>query len=109
MVGIFRKVKQILKFVQQYAPYLDQVVPGLGNSIKSVASIADNIADGSNAVYDDYQSVKNDGGTYNFKRGLNTFFKPTAKKLEEIPSAPTATNILTKGYGGVHPRLELKK
>jgi hypothetical protein len=109
MVGIFRKVKQILKFARQYSPFLDRVVPGLGTGIQSVAGIADNIADGANAVYDDYQSVKREGGTYNFGRGLNTFFSPLAPKKGGETKVQTATNLLTQGYGGIHPRLELKK
>jgi hypothetical protein len=96
MVGIYRKAKQLIKFIQQYAPFLDNIAPGASSVVNSLAGIADNVADGINNVYDDYGVVKRTGNRYSLGRGLKTFFKPSV------------TNTLTKDYGGLHPRLKLK-
>jgi hypothetical protein len=97
MVGIYRKAKQLIKLIQQYAPFLDKIVPGLGVSVGSVAGIADNVADGINNVYEDYDVAQKKKENYGLSQGLRSFFKPSV------------TNTLTKDYGGLHPRLKLKE
>jgi hypothetical protein len=98
MVGIYRKAKQLIKFIRQYSPFLDNVAPGASSVVGGLAGIADNITDGINNVYEDYNTVKKSGENqrYSLGRGLKTFFKPSI------------TNTLTKDYGGLHPRLKLK-
>jgi hypothetical protein len=98
MVGIYRKAKQLIKFIQQYSPFLDNIVPGASSVVGGLAGLADDITDGINNVYEDYGTFKkSDSGKYGLSRGLKTFF-----------SRPTAANTLTKEYGGLHPRLKLK-
>jgi hypothetical protein len=37
MVGIHKKVKELLNVIQQYAPLLSKFVPGLGEIVESVS------------------------------------------------------------------------
>jgi hypothetical protein len=97
MVGIYRKIKQILEVVKKYSPFLDNVAPGLGTLVGSAASLADSVADGVNNVYDDYTEAKKSGKKYGLIDGVKSFARP-----------PAAVNSLTRSYCGLHPRLKLK-
>jgi hypothetical protein len=97
MVGIYKKIKQILKMIQTYAPLIDKFAPGIGALVGSTAQLTDNITDGINNVYEDYSEAKNSGQEYGFRDGLSSFGRPSA-----------AMKTLTKSYGGLHPRLQLK-
>jgi hypothetical protein len=116
MVGIYRKIKQILNAVQQYAPILDKFAPGVGALVGSVAALGDDITDGVNNVYEDYSEAKKSGGEYGFLDGVKSFARPAvnggAQSLPwaaKPPNRPTAAmKSLTKSYGGLHPRLKLK-
>jgi hypothetical protein len=37
MVGIHKKIKQLLNLVQQYTPLLSKFVPGLGEIVETVS------------------------------------------------------------------------
>jgi hypothetical protein len=102
MVGIYKKVKQILKLVNQYAPFLDNIVPGLGTAVQSVGSLVDVGVDGGNSVYNDYIKAKQSGGRYGFADGVRSFFS-----TYKAPT-PTAANALSKSYGDLHPRVKLR-
>jgi hypothetical protein len=104
MVGIYRKIKQILNAVQQYAPILDKFAPGVGTLISSVASLGDDITEGVNTVYEDYSAAKKGGGDYGFIDGVKSFGKGIVAPSKVLPAMKT----LTKSYGGLHPRLKLK-
>jgi hypothetical protein len=103
MVGIHRKVVQLAKLLQKYSPVIDQLVPGLGSLVGSVAEIGENVADGVNNVYEDYNHAKRKGKKYGFGDGVSSFFKSSAP----TPSSPIKS--LTKAYGDLHPRLKLKE
>jgi hypothetical protein len=96
MVGIYRKVKQLLNLVQDITPYLNKFTPGLGPLIHAGASFGESVADGINNVYEDYQAAKKSGTSYGIGDGIKSFARPTA------------VTKLTKSYGGLHPRLKLK-
>jgi phage-related minor tail protein len=51
MVGIHKKVKQLLNVIQQYASLLSKFVPGLGETVEAISEVGGNIADGINNVY----------------------------------------------------------
>jgi hypothetical protein len=103
MVGIYKKVKQLLKLVNQYSPFLNNIVPGLGTAIQSVGSIVDVGADGANSVYNDYTKAKQNDGKYGFADGVKSFFSPY------VTPKVTAANALSKSYGELHPRVKLKE
>jgi hypothetical protein len=102
MVGIYRKVKQILQLVKDIAPYIDRFAPGLGSLINMGAGLGGSIADGTNNVWEDYQTAKKSGTTYGVGDGVRSFVRKAAKE-------PSAVSKLTKDYGGLHPRLRLKE
>jgi hypothetical protein len=104
MVGIYKKVKQLLQFIQDYAPYLDRFAPGMGSLIGATGSLGETIADGVNNVYDDYHEALKTGGSYGLGEGIRSFARPAAA----VKRTPTAVSKLTKAYGGLHPRLKLK-
>jgi hypothetical protein len=111
MVGIYKKVKQLLKMVQQYSPFLNNVVPGLGTAIQTVSGIVDKGVDGANNVYNDYNSSKKDNRSYNFLDGAKSFFNTylddyTPQGTDVVVQTPA--NRLSKSYGDLHPRLKLK-
>jgi hypothetical protein len=58
MVGILKKVKQVLKFIQNYSPYLDTIQPGLGTFVNSLANVTDDVVDRGSHVYDSYTEQK---------------------------------------------------
>jgi hypothetical protein len=95
VVGIHKKVKQLLNLIQQYAPLLSKFVPGLGETVGAI-SVGENIADGINNVYEDYTDVKSKKNKYGFMDGVRSFTRPSAIKK------------LTKDYGTLHPRTKLK-
>jgi hypothetical protein len=102
MVGIYKKAKHLFKIVSQYAPLLNNLVPGLGEAVGVLSSLADSTADGMNNVYNDYNSAINSGESYGFRKGLKSFFRPMAGTKKSV------ANTLSKEYGQLHPRLELK-
>jgi hypothetical protein len=114
MVGIHRKIVQLAKLLQKYSPTIDQIVPGLGTLVGSVVGIGENIADGINSVYNDYNRAKRKGKKYNFLDGVDSFLKPvvtpapTGTLSPQASSSRSAVKALTKSYGGLHPRLKLE-
>jgi hypothetical protein len=58
MVGIHKKVKQLLGVIQQYAPLLSKFVLGLGETVEAISEVGGNIADRINNVYEDYTESK---------------------------------------------------
>ena len=100
MVGIYRKIKQVLDIVQQYAPFLDKIAPGVGTLVGSVAQLGDDITEGANNVYEDYNEAKKTGSEYGFLDGVKSFARPASKK--------SVMNSLSRSYGQLHPRLKLK-
>jgi hypothetical protein len=103
MVGIYRKVKQVLKLLQNMAPYIDMFAPGIGSLVEAGANVGESVADGVNNVYEDYHAARKSGEDYGFGEGLKSFSRPATKRT------PTAVSKLTKAYGGLHPRLRLKE
>ena len=96
MVGIYKKVKQLLNVIQTYAPLLSKFVPGLGETVEAISGVGENIADGINNVYEDYTESKSNKRNYGFMDGVRSFTRPSAVKK------------LTKDYGTLHPRIKLK-
>jgi hypothetical protein len=58
MVGIHKKVKQLLSVIQNYAPLLSKFVPGLGETVGMLSEVGSSVADGINNVYEDYTDAK---------------------------------------------------
>jgi hypothetical protein len=54
MVGIHKKVKQLLNVIQNYAPLLSKFVPRLGETVGMLSEVGGSVADGINNVYEDY-------------------------------------------------------
>jgi hypothetical protein len=112
MVGIQKKITQLLKIIQRFGPVLDTIVPGLGGLVGTLGSIGEDLTEGANNVYEDYQVAKKAGKKYSLGDGLRSF----AGTFNPIPEAPTsmvkrpsaAMRSLTKSYGDLHPRLSLK-
>jgi hypothetical protein len=104
MVGIYKKVKQLFKFINQYSLLLDNAVPGLGTAIQSVGSLVDVGVDGGNSVYNDYMRAKQGNQKYGFTDGVKSFFS-----TYNSPKRLTAANTLSKSYGELHPRVKLKE
>jgi hypothetical protein len=96
MVGIYRKVKQLLQLVQDISPYINKIAPGVGTLVGAGASLGESVADGANNVYEDYQAAKKAKMKYGIEDGLRSFGRKSA------------ISRLTKAYGGLHPRLQLK-
>jgi hypothetical protein len=46
MVGIHKKVKQLLNVIQKYAPLLSKFIPGLRETVGAISEVGENIADG---------------------------------------------------------------
>jgi hypothetical protein len=97
MVGIYKKVKQLLNIIQQYAPLLSKIPPGFGETIGKISEVGENGADGINNIYEDYTEAKSKNRKYNVFDGVKSFIRPT-----------NAMKRLTKNYGNLHPRLKLK-
>jgi hypothetical protein len=97
MVGIHKKVKQLLNIIQNYAPLLSNFVPGLGETVGMLSEVGSSVADGINNVYEDYTESKSNKKKYGLMDGVRSFTRPNAVKK------------LTKDYGGLHPRVKLKE
>jgi hypothetical protein len=97
MVGVHKKIKQLLNVIQQYAPLLSKFVPGLGETVSAISEVGGGVADGINNVYEDYTEAKSKKNRYGIMDGVRSFVRPSAMKK------------LTKDYGGLHPRLKLKE
>ena len=109
MVGIYKKVKQILNMIRTYAPILNKIAPGIAPLILPLTSVTETIADGVNNVYEDYGAAKKKSEKYGFFDGVKSFLDPErVTSLALPPSTDTAMKSLTKSYGGIHPRLNLK-
>jgi hypothetical protein len=134
MVGILKKIKQILKTVGDIAaPILNSIVPGLGPVISTVSEITQGIAGGGDNIIENYQAAKKSGKNFNFTDGLKSFFgggngeqvlnslsdfNSEFKKVlgpvkglsvkSNVQRPVAAMNTLTKSYGDLHPRLKLK-
>jgi hypothetical protein len=95
MVGIAKKVKQIVDLVRKYSPMVDMIVPGFSSIANTALNVGEKIFDGATNIYDDYKAAKKKGKKYSFIDGVSSFARPGA--LQQ----------LTKDYGGVHSRLGL--
>jgi hypothetical protein len=96
MVGIAKKVKQVLNLVRKYSPYVDSLIPGFSTVVNTASNVGETIMDGAMNVYDDYKASKKKGKKYGLGDGVSSFFRPSG-----------AVNTLTKDYGDVNPRLKL--
>jgi hypothetical protein len=106
-----KKIVQILRPIQCFGPSLDVAVLGLGSIVSSLGSVAEDLAEGVNNVYEDYTAAKEAQKPYKFMDSVRSFGSTFAgsevsKSLVTRPSA--AMKALTADYGGLHPRLELK-
>jgi hypothetical protein len=97
MVGIHKKVKQLLSVIKNYAPLLSKFVPGLGETIGMLSEVGGLVADGINNVYEDYTAAQSNKKNYKFINSVRSFTRPNAMKK------------LTQDYGGLHPRVKLKE
>jgi hypothetical protein len=100
MVGILRKIMQVLKTVRGpvlkfLTPLINSFAPGVGDM---VATGANQIIDRSSNTLDAYDAAKAAGKRFRFSDGVKAFFAPSG-----------AVSTKTKDYGGLHPRLELKE
>jgi hypothetical protein len=96
MVGIHKKVKQLLNVIQNYAPLLSKFVLGSGETVGMLSEVGSLVEDGINNVYSDYSEARSNKKRYCLMDGVRSFTRPSAMKK------------LTKDYGGLHPRLKLK-
>jgi hypothetical protein len=120
MVDLLKKIRSILKFVQDNSHLANFIIPCLGPLVRSVGALGENVTDRAEKVYDAYQSAKQEGKKLKFEDGVKTFFKdpdlssyfkPVIKDIQNIVTQnrpPEAVKTLTKAYGGLHPRLKLK-
>jgi phage-related protein len=67
MVDIHKKIKQLLKVVQQYTLLLSKFVPGLGETIGGFSEIGENIVDGINNIHSDYLKSKSNKREYGLR------------------------------------------
>jgi hypothetical protein len=100
MVGILRKIMQVLKTVRGpvlkfLTPLINSFAPGAG---EIVASGANQIIDRSSNTLDAYEAAQDAGQKFTFVDGVKTFL-----------GGGGAASTKTKDYGGLHPRLELKE
>jgi hypothetical protein len=103
MVGIFKKIKQILQFVQNNASLANYLVPGLGPFINSVGALGENITDRAETVYNKYQETRKSDKKFSIKDGIETFFTNTPPDKPQEP-----VKLFSKPYGELHPRIRLK-
>jgi hypothetical protein len=80
MVGIHKKVKQLLSVIQNYAPLLSKFVPGLGETVGMLSDVGGSVVDGINNAYEDYTESKSNKKNYGLMDGLRSFTRPTAMK-----------------------------
>jgi hypothetical protein len=95
MVGIHRKVKQLLQVIEKYSPLFSNFIPGLGNLVGSVSELGEEIADGVNNVYNDYNRAQKNKRSYNFLDGVKSFVK--------------RPKDLTSSLSDNHTRIKLKE
>jgi hypothetical protein len=86
-------------------------IPGLGTIVSSLGSVGDDLMEGANNVYQDYQEAKKSDKKYGFLDEVRPFGKTYADaeipvSMVRRPSA--AMKNLTKSHGNLHPRLQLK-
>jgi hypothetical protein len=93
MVGIHKKVKQLLSVIKNYAPLLSKFVPGLGETVGMLSEVGSSVADGINNIYESYTDAKSNRRNYGLMDGVRSFTRPSAVKK------------LTKDYGGLHLRI----
>jgi hypothetical protein len=58
MVGLLKKIKQVLKFVQDNSHLANFLIPGIGHIVRSVGALGENITDRAEKVYNAYQNSK---------------------------------------------------
>jgi hypothetical protein len=80
MVGIQKKVKQLLNVIQQYAPLLSKFVPELGETVGMLFDIGITATDGINNVYEDYTESKLNKKRYGLMDGVRSFTRPSTGK-----------------------------
>jgi hypothetical protein len=100
MVGILRKIMQVLKTVRGpvlkfLTPLVNSFAPGAG---ELVAQGANQIIDRSSNTLDAYELAQEAGKQFKASDAARAFFAPLG-----------AATSKTKDYGGLHPRLELKE
>jgi hypothetical protein len=112
MVGIQRKITQLMKIIQKFAPVLNNIVPGLGAVVGTLGSVGEKISDGAYNVYEDYKSAKSKGKKFGLGDGIKSFAGVDRGNESSVSSQvkrpPAAMSSLTKSYGQLHPRLKLK-
>jgi hypothetical protein len=111
MVGIQRKVSQIMKLIQKFAPVLNNVIPGLGTVVGKLGGIGEKISDGAYNVYEDYKSAKSKGKKFGIRNRIKSFVGIRTNQdnvSSKIIRPPAAMKSLTKSYGELHPRVKLK-
>jgi hypothetical protein len=70
MVGIHKKIKQLLSVIQKYAPLLSKFVPGLGETVGMLSEVGGSVADGINNVYEDYAEARSNKKNYGLMDGV---------------------------------------
>jgi hypothetical protein len=75
MVGIKKKITQLLRLIQQFSPTLNVAVPGLGTIISSLGSVGEDLMEGVNNVYQDYQEAEKSEKKYGIIDGVRSFAK----------------------------------
>jgi hypothetical protein len=96
MVGLLKKIKSILKFVQDNSHLANFIIPGLGPLVRSVGALGENITDRAEKVYDAYQTPKQEGKKFKFKDGVQTFFKDPDLSNYFKPVINDVQNIITQ-------------
>jgi hypothetical protein len=80
MVGIHKKVKQLLNVIQNFDPLLSKFVPGLGETVGMLSDVGSSVADGINNVYEDCTESKSNKKRYGLMDGVRSFTRPSAVK-----------------------------
>jgi hypothetical protein len=101
MINMHKKIVQILRLIQRFGPSLDVAVPGLGSIVSSLCSVAEDLAEGANNVYEDYTAAKDAQKPYKFMDGVRSFGSTFAGS--EVPKclvtrSSAAMKVLTTDY-----------
>jgi prophage DNA circulation protein len=80
MVGIHKKVKQLLSVIQNYALLLSKFVLGLGETVGVLSEVGSSVADRINNVYEDYTESKSNKKRYGLMDGVRSFTRFSAVK-----------------------------
>jgi hypothetical protein len=80
MVDIHKKVKQLLKVIQNYASLLSKFVPGLGETVGMLSEVGGSVVDGIDNVYENYTESRANKKNYGFMDGVRSFTRPSAMK-----------------------------